>query len=262
VCLLYGQNGCKQQKDELKPIHKGSTTTRAELKLGSNDLKTVTDVAYEKLKLAIVGGSFSPGERISERSLAEDMGISTTPIKRALNRLSIEGLVEIRPRKGTFVSAYYLSSIEETGLIRAALEGIAASLAARKATDEEIQDLLRHLSLMRTRTDRGDIPALIEANAQFHQKIRDIAGNPYISQLISTVHSFDEAVRSKALIDREEARRGFEEHRAVCDAVANREGDLAEELIKKHILRTSRYVVQQMKLGMLRHESRDKKEQL
>lgn len=226
-----------------------------DLKVQAGDLKPLADIVYEKLKSFIIVGNFLPGERISERKLSEHMGISTTTIKRALNRLNVEGLVEIRPRKGTYVSQFYLSSIEEIGIIRAALEGITAKLAAAKVTEEELAELRRQIGFMEMYTESGDVDKLIEANAGFHSMIREIASNLYISQLIKIVHSFDTTVRRRALTDPEEAGRGINEHRAIFQAIADRNGDLAEGLIKEHILRTSRFVVREMKAQILKKEA-------
>ena len=226
-----------------------------DLEIQAGNLKPLTDIVYEKLKTSIIVGNFAPGERISERKFSEYMGISTTTIKRAFNRLSVEGLVEIRPRKGTFVSRFYLSGIEEIGIIRAALEGIAAKLAAAKATEEEIAALRRQIGLMEMHTVSGDLNKLIEANSGFHRMIREIARNLYVSRLIKIVHSFDITVRRRALTDPEEAKRGINEHRAIFQAIADRNGDFAEGLIKEHILRTSRFVVREMKAQILKNEA-------
>jgi DNA-binding GntR family transcriptional regulator len=226
-----------------------------DLELQAGDLKPLTDIVYEKLKSSIIVGNFTPGERISERKLAEYMGISTTTIKRALNRLSVEGLVEIRPRKGTYVSRFYLSSIEEIGIIRAALEGIAAKLAATKITEEELAELRKQIGYMEMYTESGDLDKLIEANSGFHRMIRKFARNLYMSQLIKIVHSFDITVRRRALADPEEAKRGINEHRSIFQAIADRNGDFAEGLIKEHILRTSRFVVREMKAQILEKEA-------
>jgi DNA-binding GntR family transcriptional regulator len=225
-----------------------------DLRIQAGDVRPLSDIVYEKLKYFIIVGNFAPGERISERKLSEHMGISTTTIKRALHRLNVEGLVEIRPRKGTYVSRFYLSSIEEIGIIRAALEGVTAKLAAAKVTDGELAELRRQIGFMEMHTESGDLDKLIEANSEFHRMIREIARNLYISQLIKIVHSFDNTVRRRALMDPEEAGRGINEHRAIFQAIADRNGDLAEGRIKEHILRTSQFVVREIKAQILKKE--------
>ena len=209
------------------------------LALSADDYSSLTDVVYNKLKNAIVSQSVRPGTRISERDMAKKMNISTTTIKRALNKLSTEGLVEIRPRRGTYISGLSNISIEENSLIRAALEGVACRLAAKKATAEEIAGLRNQLKKMKRCTDTRDLGRLIETNTQFHMMIHDIGKNYYIKQLINVLRTFDASLRKRSLQDYQEASRGFNEHNGVFEAIASGDEALAEEKMKQHILRTS-----------------------
>ena len=93
------------------------------LHFSDDELKSLSDAAYEKIKAAIVAGELEAGGRIGERELSVRMGVSTTTVKRALHRLALEGLVEILPRKGTYVAEFFSSSMEENTRIRAYLEG-------------------------------------------------------------------------------------------------------------------------------------------
>lgn len=220
-----------------------------EIKLDQDALKTVADRVYERLKIAILSGEISAGDRVSERDMAEQMGISTSPIKRALNRLHMEGLVNIKPRKGTYVTPFSPSNIDDIAEIRAALEGVAARLAARNATDEEIARLRGQIILMEKLTEERSLTALVEANTEFHHMVRKLSRNTYISRLIETVHSFDIGIRRRALSDQEESKRGFKEHSGIFHAIAQRNGELAEKRIREHVLRTSSFVVEEIVEG-------------
>lgn len=103
----------------------------------ASETRLIRDVVYQKLKEAILAQKYKPGAHLIERELAQQFNISTTPLKEALGFLKQEGLVVTRPRVGTFVSDDIMISLEEINLVRAALEGIAARLAAAKITGRE-----------------------------------------------------------------------------------------------------------------------------
>ena len=97
--------------------------------LSTEDLRPLADRAYERLREALVEGTLPPGAKLSERGLAQALGVSAQPVREALRRLEGEGMVETRPRSGSFVAALDTARLVEMGRIRAALEGAAAGLA-------------------------------------------------------------------------------------------------------------------------------------
>lgn len=212
------------------------------LQLSQEEIQSLTERSYEKIKQAILKGVLEPGSRISERKLAQEMGVSTTTIKRALGLLAVEGLLEIRSRRGTYVAFQPSSNPRETMLIRASLEGLASRFAAEKAKREDIDALEQQLRIMQLRTEKGSLSALVEANTDFHYLVHRIGRNPYIIRLIEILKSFDLNFRRKALSNKEEARRGFSEHQAVFEAIRNHDGELAERRMKEHIQRSYDHV--------------------
>lgn len=214
------------------------------LQFGADELKSLTDTAYQKLRQAIVDGRIPPGTRFTDRDLAEQMRVSTTTVKRALNRLSLEGLVDIRPRRGTYVSDAFSQRMEENMIIRAYLEGLAARFAAQKANEQDLQALQEQVEVMRRSTQKGQVQEMAAANARFHSLIREAGKNPYVHRMIDVIRSFDSDFRGRSLADLEEARRGLDEHAGVFEAIKARDGDLAEERMKSHIIRTLRSVLE------------------
>lgn len=215
-----------------------------QLDLGT--IQSVTGAVYEALKNAIVFGDLKAGQRLSERQLSQRLGVSTTPIKRAFHMLDMEGLIEVRPRSGTFVRNLGVSRLHENTLLRASLESLAARFAAEKATDDDITNLGLVFDEVQEAIASHDTERMVEANTKFHVTIDSIARNPYLIQLIETLRGFDRRLRTKALMDPEEAERGFQEHRLIMDAIANRDPDLAAKRIEQHILRTSNVVEQEI----------------
>ncbi len=215
--------------------------------MGSDELRSLTDSAYEKIKDSILDGTLRPGTRLSDRYLSEEMGVSTTTVKRALNMLSIEGLVEIRPRKGTFVIESYSERMEENTVIRAAMDGVIARLAAEKAKAKDLEAMRIQLEYMKKCASEGTRRDRIEANAVFHEMVRDIADNPHIMRLIGMMHTFDVQLRINAQSSQEESLRAWKEHEDIYMAIKNREGEKAEVLMKDHVLRSLQFVMNDKK---------------
>jgi DNA-binding GntR family transcriptional regulator len=225
---------------------KGIGRTRDPLRLKVDNSHYLGEKAYMMLRDAILNGEFEPGEWISERQLSERMGVSTSPVKHALKRLEYDGLVINVPRKGRKV-ANFSAAIEEVCLIRAALEGVGARLAADKATENDIERLNECVGLMEELTMENRPTELMEVNAEFHKRIRQIARNNYLSQLVETLRVYDEKVRYKAISEPEEARRGLEEHRRIFEAIKNKDGSTAEHEMNKHIGRSAQFVLTKMR---------------
>lgn len=201
--------------------------------------RSVRDLTLDGLRRAIILGEFAPGQRLKEQDLAERFGVSTTPVKQALQRLETEGLVESSPMRGCRVSISLDSTIAETGLLRAALEGLAAQLAASKATDTQLGLLDRQLREMREKTLSGDLASASMANTRFHELIHEAAGNFTLQQMLTVVRTFGIAMREKTLLRPNEAEIGLDEHQGIYEAIAKRDGELSRKRMERHVLRAA-----------------------
>ena len=214
----------------------------------NDQFRSLSETVYSKIREAILARELEPGERLSERMLVDKLGVSSTTVKRALQQLQAEGLVEIQPRKGTYVVESF-PAMEENTVMRASLEGLAARFAASKATDEDLQEMREQIVEMRRRTEKDTQQNISEANARFHYLVHRASYNPYVGRLIDVLRNFDRDLRHQALSDHEEAVRGLKDHISVFEAIEARDGDLAEERMRRHILRTLEFVKTGMKKG-------------
>jgi DNA-binding GntR family transcriptional regulator len=208
------------------------------LLIHSKNIQSLREVVVTSLREAIVTGYFKPGDHLKERELSEIMGVSTTPIKEAFRILGHEGLVVTVSRKGTFVSEMAETSIHEVQMLRAVVEGLSAKLAALKMTEEKLVELNNQVQLMEKLRDNNEIDQLIEENTTFHQMIIKIADSPMVSKILDNLSNFDKAFRKRALEQKVEIQKGFEEHREIFDAIKSQDGQLAENVMKQHIMRT------------------------
>ncbi|MFC7397145.1 GntR family transcriptional regulator [Chelatococcus sp. GCM10030263] len=200
-------------------------------------LASLRDHVHERLREAIIAGRFADGERINERELAKDLGVSTTPVKEALRQLETEGLVRTEPRRGVFIT-FGAQQAEEMSLARAALESMIARLAAKRATAAHVDALRTHVAEMEQATIAGDVERLIALNELFHSQIHEASGCDYLRRLQGKQQMYNHATRLALLGEAEERGRALAEHGAILDAIAVGDQDAAERIMRDHVVRS------------------------
>lgn len=188
--------------------------------------------AYSLILSAIDNGIYRPGDRLVESELAERFGVSRTPVREALQRLETQAMLK-RDGRSLIIATLDHNQLAELYTVRAELEALAARLAARHATPEEIRVLAGMVE--EDHSILGDPQALSRANRRFHHQIHLASHNRYLVQQLDLVH------RSMALMARTTlAAKGrdmvsLDEHGAIVEAIAARDGDLAEAALRRHI---------------------------
>lgn len=212
-----------------------------------HDVRSLRDRAYDDIREAILTGALQPGERIKERDVAAQMGISTTPVKEALRRLEQEGLVVSQPRRGAVVGPLVLTAPAEILEIRARLESIGARLAAEKMPPERKRALAAELDDLETLYRSSEDRELVaDATNAFHHSIRDGAGNVFLERFLDTLAPFDRTIRLRSTLDADEAGLDADEHRAMVDAIVAGDGAAAERVMYEHIHRVIAFAARHM----------------
>ena len=175
--------------------------------------------------------------RLDERQLAEQLGISRTPIREALVKLEQEGFVEIVPRKGVYVRPKTLGQVLEMVVVWAALESMAARLVVSNATPDELMSL-RELGVKHSKdSSRADIAEYSEANILFHQRILELSGCTLLKETADGLLQHMYAVRRRAMREGDRVNRSVVDHMAIIEAIENRNGDLAAMLVRDHTMK-------------------------
>lgn len=198
---------------------------------------TVRDHVHRAMRSAIISGRFETGQKINERSLAEQFGVSTTPIKEALRQLETEGLVETLPRRGVVIR-FSSSWAEEMILARAALESMIAHLAAKRVDQRGRVELLKIADLMKASTLSGDADGLLALNEAFHDHIHKSSQCGYLARLIERQQFYDASIRRVIHLDPTERQKALEEHLAIAQAIAAGDADTAERAMRNHVVRS------------------------
>ena len=193
------------------------------------------DRAYATLKDMLIAFRFKPGERINEGELAKRLGVSRTPLREALNRLTSEGFLNFIGGRGFFCREFQPREIFELYQLRTVLEVAAARMACSAASDADLAALARFLD--ETGPDDGQRSSedLVDLDEQFHMQLMHLAGNTEMANLLANVN---DRIRFFRWIDMDSRRqRTQNEHRKVLDAIRDKDADAAAAAMEGHISR-------------------------
>lgn len=221
-----------------------------------DNYKPLRELVFESLREAIIQGRLRPGERLMEIQLAEELGVSRTPVREAIRKLELEGLVLMIPRKGAYVSQISMKDIADVFEIRRALEGLAARLAAERATDEEIERLERALVKISEVAEADDLSGAVALDTDFHEELMAASHNPRLSQLVSNLREQIQRFRLTSLSHPGRVKLAVEEHRKIVDAIAGRDAELAQNLAYEHIENAENSLMEVISEAGLRVEQR------
>lgn len=197
--------------------------------------KPLREVVFESLREAIITGLLKPGERLMEVQVAEELGVSRTPVREAIRKLELEGLVVMLPRRGAYVAGISVKDIADVFEVRAALEALAASLAAERITDAELEDLERSLVEITKVSDTQDIGTIVARDTSFHDIIYRASRNGWLIQIISNLQDQIHRFRMTTLSRPGRTKEAVEEHKKIVEAISDRNSELAGQLAREHI---------------------------
>ena len=195
-------------------------------------IRTPNKDAYTLILEAIDSGVYRPGDRLVESELAERFGVSRTPIREALQRLETQSLLA-RDGRSLIVASLDHNQMAELYVVRTELEGLAARLAARHATEEEIQVMRDMVSEDRVLLD--DPSALARANRRFHKMIHLASHNRFLVQQLDLVHRSMALMATTSLAAQGRGEIALAEHKAIVDAISRRDEDAAYKALRDHI---------------------------
>ncbi|GAB2932440.1 GntR family transcriptional regulator [Rhodococcus aerolatus] len=200
---------------------------------------TATQRAHAVLRAEILDGTRPAGTRLREDTLAEELGLSRTPVREALARLGTEGLVEHLAHRGARVSSWSAEDLEETFELRAVLEGLGARRAAERATPEDVAGLRALCTRMEQTIPPGaprDLDALTTLNSRFHHELLRVAGSARLEAMVDAVIHVPVVMRTFVRYSDHALARSQHHHRELCDALEARDGGWAESVMRSHVL--------------------------
>lgn len=202
--------------------------------------------AYHRLLDLIRDGAIMPGDRLRETDLAERLGVSRTPVREAIRQLEADGLVTHVPRIGATLRRLDYAEVMELYEMRAVLEGTAARLAARAASDVELDELV---ALNEQLIESGTGPEAARLNRIFHATLLDAAKNRFLARSMASLHRAMMILGPTTLSDGNRAEAAAAEHRDILDALQARDGDAAEKAMRTHIEASQRLRIRTLRAG-------------
>jgi len=199
------------------------------------DRGTRTVVAARKLREMIVSGALEPGQRITERFIADHLdGMSRTPLREAFKILEAEGLVKIEPNRGAVVAALSVDEVEAAIEVLIGLETLAAEPACEHVTDAQVAEVEALHARMAQAYRDGDLMAYFNLNQAIHQKIVDAARNPVLSRIYASECARIKRYRYAGNQQNERWGRAVHEHEGILDALRERSGAMLREILRAH----------------------------
>lgn len=208
-----------------------------------NEYLPLRDVVFNTLRQAIITGEFAPGERLMEISLANRLGVSRTPVREAIRKLELEGLVIMIPRKGAQVARITEKNLRDVIEIRTVLEEFAAVLACERIDQVGLHDLRQaHEDFIRS-VENGDILDIVDKDETFHDTIFRATNNDRLISIINNLREQFYRYRMEYVKDIRQRSNLVEEHRELLDAISSRDSIKAKELMKTHLLNQQQEVI-------------------
>jgi DNA-binding GntR family transcriptional regulator len=195
--------------------------------------------AYEALKGVIMAMDVYRSRddiRLDERQLAQELGVSRTPVREAMAQLEREGFVRSVPRRGIYVVRKTKREVIEMITAWAALEGMAARLITQKASDEQIASLRKMFATFEDGQLRAHLDEYSEVNIEFHQSIIRMSGNGVLISLAENLFTHMRMIRRKTIGEQDRADRSIRDHMTIIEALEARDTERAEDLVRRHAL--------------------------
>lgn len=197
--------------------------------------RPLRELVCETIRQAIVDGVFSPGERLMEIQLADEMGVSRTPVREAIRKLELEGFVVMIPRRGTYVADISIKDINEVYEIRTSLEVLAAGLAAERISDEELETMQRLLVEIGQHIEDGNIEKIVEIDTAFHDVLYKASRNKRLAGIINNLREQITVIRRRSMMYPGRLQNTMEEHRILVDSIAAHDVDRAQNAACLHM---------------------------
>ena len=210
-------------------------TLKLKIRTLDNFQGSLTNRTFLAVREAIMELNFLPGEIIRKHDICNALGVSRSPVSEALAKLRNEGLVEVVPQSGTFVSRFSLQDIKEGAFLREAIELACIEILASNISEQQLIDLNRNLKLQKVLAETDDYQGFYQLDAEMHGMIMDFTGYKNLAKVTKTGWVQVDRARQLLLPVDGRLKKAFQEHRAVIKALEQNDVALAREKMRTHL---------------------------
>ncbi|MBE5867356.1 MAG: GntR family transcriptional regulator [Lachnospiraceae bacterium] len=223
------------------------------LQVSMDEFLPLRDVVFNTLRQAILTGELKPGERLMEIHLANRLGVSRTPIREAIRKLELEGLVTMIPRRGAEVAQITEKSLQDVLEVRRALDGLSVELACDRITSEELEQLKQACDDFEQATQTRDPRKIARADVALHDIIVQATGNRRLMQMVNNLSEQMYRYRFEYIKDESKHQRLIEEHRIIYESILQKDKKTAAATAKLHIDNQEASITEQIRMERQRH---------
>lgn len=190
---------------------------------------------FHKLRDDILNGRYKEREELREVAIGEEMGVSRTPVREAFRQLELEGLIEIIPNKGAYVTGITMEDMKDIYAMRSLLEGLCARWATEHITESQMEEMEENIYLSEFHASKGHADQLTELDNNFHEILYAASNSKMLQHTLSDFHEYVLRVRKETYTDNSRSVESNREHRQIMEAIKQKNAALAEELARKHM---------------------------
>lgn len=219
--------------------------------MGKYDVKQeVTDKyslrgrVFHRLREDILSGKYKEGDELKEVAIGEELGVSRTPVREAFRQLELEGLIQIIPNKGAYVTGITEKDVKDIYMIRSLLEGLCARWACEHITDEQMEEMEENIYLAKFHAQKGHLEQMAELDNRFHDILYEACNSKMLEHQLKDFHEYVLRVRKKTLSNVNRGPKSNEEHEQIMEAIKAKDADKAERLANMHMINAYENMVQ------------------
>ena len=211
--------------------------------MGNYDVKQeVTDKfslrgrVFHRLREDILSGKYKEGDELKEVAIGEDLGVSRTPVREAFRQLELEGLIQIIPNKGAYVTGITEKDVKDIYMIRSLLEGLCARWACEHITEAQMEEMEENIYLSKFHAQKGHLDQLAELDNRFHEILYEACNSKMLEHQLRDFHEYVLRVRKKTLSNANRGPKSNEEHEMIMEAIKAKDAEKAEKLANMHMI--------------------------
>ena len=191
---------------------------------------------FHKIREDILSGKYKDNEELKEVAIGEELGVSRTPVREAFRQLELEGLIQIIPNKGAYVTGITVKDVKDIYMIRSKLEGLCARWATENISEEQLEEMEENIYLSEFHASKGHSEQIAEMDNRFHEILYEACNSKMLEHQLRDFHEYVLRVRKKTLSKNKRSEASTREHRMIMEAIKNKNADEAERLANIHIV--------------------------